>query len=149
MTIQFSIQSFLAESLYMSALTQFANIVNTVRPPSLRVFFLLRRRQCQRPSVVNVFYSFSFSANVPLILLIAFPTWSQSSKELQKIERELQKIETLPILAVPMAIILYRFILYLTSSCLFIFEMLTPWSSGSRLPLILIEFKFKFKISQY
>ena len=36
-----SMQSFLAESPYMSALTKFVNIVNTVRPPSLMVFFVV------------------------------------------------------------------------------------------------------------
>ena len=47
---------------------------------------------------------------------------------------------------VPMAIILYRFILDLIWSRLFIFEMLTPWSSNARLPLILIEIKAKESI---
>ena len=127
---QSSIQSFLAGSPYMSALTKFVNIANTVRPPSLMVIFLLRRQQCQRqqytPSVANVFYSFSFS-------------WSQSSK---RVESSLILIYCL----VPMAIILYRFILDLIWSRLFIFEMLTPWSSSARLPLILIDIKAKESI---
>ena len=91
---QSSIQSCLAGSPYMSALTKFVNIANTVRPPSLMVIFLLRRQQCQRqqytPSVANVFYSFSFSSNVPLILLIAFPTWSQSKRVIENRKRVIE-----------------------------------------------------------
>ena len=50
---------------------------------------------------------------------------------------------------VPMAIILYRFILDLIWSRLFIFEMLTPWSSSARLPLILSDTKAKESIRHH
>ena len=49
---------------------------------------------------------------------------------------------------VPMATDLYLFILDLIWPRLFIFEMLTPWSSSARLPLILIEIKAKESIRQ-
>ena len=45
-----------------------------------------------------------------------------------------------------MAIVLYRFVLDLIWSRLFVFEMLAPWSSNARLPLILIEIKAKESI---
>ena len=36
------------------------------------------------------FYSFSFSSNVPLILLIAFPTWSQSKRVIENRKRVIE-----------------------------------------------------------
>ena len=90
---QSSIQSCLAGSPYMSALTKFVNIANTVRPPSLMVFFVKATTMSTptiHPLSGKCFYSFSFSSNVPLILLIAFPTWSQSKRVIENRKRVIE-----------------------------------------------------------
>ena len=132
----------------MSALTKFVNIANTVRPPSLMVIFLLRRQQCQRqqytPSMANVF--------IPFPSLQMF-LWSSLLLVLKRVrELKLSNFDILLIENRKFANVSNTngkwllFILDLVWPRLFIFEMLTPWSSSARLPLILIDIKAKESI---